>query len=84
LEVESGSASRRALQDKVAWRFEQAEFYTRSCSLALVFVLLGPPWVRQAVVKVFGRLPEETAVVLADWKAFGVLPAQEWGRVRLA
>jgi hypothetical protein len=48
----------------------------------LVFALLGLPWVRRDVVEVFHDLPGDVAVVLEDWKKFGVLPAPDWGRVR--
>jgi hypothetical protein len=83
LEVESGNASRETLRRKTARRFEQALLYARRFSLALVFALLAPPWVRQTVVEVFVQLPGDAAVVLADWKAFGELPAPQWGAVRV-
>jgi hypothetical protein len=84
LEVESGNASREALRRKTARRFERALFYARRFSLSLVFALLDPPWVRQAVVGGFVQLPGDAAVVLADWKAFGVLPVPQWGSARAA
>ena len=84
LEVESGNASRETLRRKTARRFEQALLYARRFSLALVFALLAPPWVRQAVVEIFVGLPGDVAVVLADWKAFGALPVPQWGAVRAA
>jgi hypothetical protein len=82
LEVESGNASRETLRRKTVRRFEQALLYTRRFSLALVFALLAPPWVRQAVVEVFVQVPGDAAVVLADWKAFGILRVPQWGAVR--
>lgn len=57
LEVESGNASRETLKRKTARRFEQARLYARRFSLSLVFALLAPPWVRQAVVGTFVGLP---------------------------
>ena len=84
LEVESGNASRETLQRKTIRRFEQALLYTRCFSLCLVFTLLAPPWVRQAVVGGFVGLPGDAAVVLADWKAFGALPVPGWGSARVA
>jgi len=63
-------------------RFEQALLYARRFSLSLVFTLLAPPWVLRVVVGGFGGLPGDAAVVLADWKAFGVLPAPRWGTAR--
>jgi hypothetical protein len=84
LEVESGNASRDTLRRKTIHRFEQALLYARRFSLSLVFGLLAPPWVRQAVVETFVQLPEDASVVLADWKAFGVLPVPQWGSARSA
>ena len=82
LEVESGKASRQALRGKIIRRFKQALRYARCFSLLLVFALLAPAWVRRAVVGGFVGLPGDTAVVLADWKVFGVLPAPRWGVAR--
>jgi len=62
----------------VSGRFEQALRYARRFSLSLVFALLAPPWVLRAVVGCFVELPEDAAVVLADRKAFGVLPVPGW------
>jgi hypothetical protein len=65
----------------------QALHYARRFSLPLVFALfalLAPPWVRQAVVGGFLGLPGDSAVVLADWKAFSVLPVPRWGEVTMA
>jgi len=84
LEVESGKASREMLRGKIIHRFEQALLYARRFSLSLVFALLAPPWVLQAVVRGFVELPGDVAVVLADWKAFGGLPVPGWGAVRAA
>ena len=84
LEVESGKASRQALRGKIIRRFEQALHYARRFSLPLVFALLAPAWVRQAVVGGFVGLPGEAVVVLGDWMSFGVLPAPRWGAVRTA
>jgi hypothetical protein len=82
LEVESGNASRETLRRKTNRRFEQALLYARRFSLSLIFALLAPPWVRQAVVGGFVQLPRDVAVVLADWKAFGALPVPQWGSAR--
>lgn len=82
LEVESGNASRETLRRKTIRRFEQALLYARGFPLSLVFALLAPPWVRRAVVGGFAGLPGDAAVVLADWRAFGLLPAPGWGEVR--
>jgi hypothetical protein len=84
LEVESGNASREMLRRKMARRFERALIYAERFSLALVFALLAPPWVRQAVVGIFVWVPGDAAVVLADWKVFGALPVPQWGAARAA
>ena len=62
----------------------QALHYAWRFSLPLVFALLAPPWVRQAVVGGFLGLPGDSAVVLADWKAFSALPVPRWGEVTMA
>ena len=84
LEVESGNASRETLRRKTVRRFEGALLYARRFSVSLVFALLAPPWVRQAAVGGFVGLPGDAGVVLADWKAFGVLPVPQWGFARAA
>jgi hypothetical protein len=83
LEVESGKASREMLRRKIIHRFDQALRYARCFSLSLVFALLAPPWVLRAVVGGFLGLPGDSAVVLADWKAFSALPAPMWGLARV-
>ena len=82
LEVEGGNTSRHQLQEKTTRRVNQALVYARQFQLRLVFVILGPPWVRREVVRIFHDLPEDLAVVLEDWKHFGQLPVAKWGRVR--
>jgi hypothetical protein len=82
LEVERGSDSRAELQRKTVQRFNQAMVYARQFSVHLVFALLAPPWVRETTVQVFRNVPEMAAVVLADWKGFGVLPVPAWGEAR--
>jgi hypothetical protein len=82
LEVERGSDSRAELQRKTMQRFNQAMVYARQFPIHLVFALLAPPWVRETTVQVFCNVPEMAAVVLADWKGFGVLPVPAWGEAR--
>jgi hypothetical protein len=82
LEVEGGNTSSEILRKKMIRRINQALIYARRFSVRLVFAFLGPPWVREAGVKVFHDLPDDVAVVIEDWKAFGKLPVPEWGRVR--
>jgi len=84
LEVESGNSSSRVLRNKTLWRVNQALVYARGFQLRLVFALLGSPWVRREVVQVFHNLPDDIAVVLEDWKAFGELPVPEWRKVKWA
>jgi hypothetical protein len=84
LEVEGGNKSGQLLREKTRWRVNQALVYARGYQVRLAFTLLGPPWVRREVVKVFSDLPADIAVVLEDWKAFGELPVPAWGIVRWA
>ncbi|MGD9091407.1 MAG: hypothetical protein PVF74_01060 [Anaerolineales bacterium] len=80
LEVEVGNASGEVLRSKILRRVNYAILYARRIPVRLVFTLLGPPWVRQEIVRIFRNLPEDVAVVLEDWKAFGELPISELGR----
>jgi hypothetical protein len=82
LEVESGHGSGHDLQERTVRRTNRALIYARRVPVRLVFILLGPPWVRREAVKVFQDLPRDLAVVLEDWKAFGTLPVPAWGKVR--
>jgi DNA-binding transcriptional ArsR family regulator len=82
LEVERGNASRERLRRRALYRLNRALIYARRCPARLVFALLGPRWVRQAVIGVFCDLPRDLAVVLADWKHFGDLPQPGWGKTR--
>jgi hypothetical protein len=82
LEVESGNRARARLQRKTADRVNRALLYAHRSSVRLVFVLLGPPWVREGVAGIFPALPGDLAVMLADWKHFGDLPEPGWGRVK--
>jgi hypothetical protein len=81
LEVESSNASRAALRRKTARRFERALIYAKRFSLALVFALLAPPWVRRAAVE-----SSYGCQGMQPWswrlKAFGVLPVPHWGSAR--
>ncbi len=82
LEVESGNRSRWNLQSKILRRFSRGLIYARTHQIRLVFVVLGPFWVRNAIVPGFTNLPPDVAVVFEDWKAFGWLQAPSWGKVR--
>jgi len=82
LEVESGNSSSEILREKTIRRINQALIFARGFSVRLVFAFLGPPWVRNEGTKVFYDLPDDVAVVVEDWKAFGELPVPEWGKVR--
>jgi hypothetical protein len=82
LEAEGGKDSSENLQRKTLRRVNRALVYARSFKVRLVFVLLAPPWVCKVVVQVFRDLPDDIAVVIEDWKAFGELPVPAWGKVR--
>ena len=80
LEVESGHSSRTDIQDKLYSRMRAATYYSAEMKVNLVFCVLGMPWVRQAASLAFaGLLRPWTAVIIADWQQFGVLPLPRWG-----
>jgi hypothetical protein len=81
LEVESGNTSIERLRRNTVRRVNRALVYARGFALKVVFALLGPPWVRREVVVVFQDLPNDVAVVMEDWRAFGELPVPVWGKV---
>ena len=84
LEVESGNATKKKLREKIANKFNKARVYTQGFDLPLVFTVLSPAWVQEAVSSVFRDLSafDDAAVVLANWRAFGELPVPAWGWVR--
>ena len=84
LEAESGNATKKKLREKIANKFNKARVYTQSFDLPLVFVVLSPLWVQEAILPVFRDLSafDDAAVVLANWRAFGELPVPAWGWVR--
>jgi hypothetical protein len=81
IEVESGNTSSEILRKKTIRRVNQALVYARGYSVKLVFALLGPPWMCKEGIKVFRDLSDDVAVVVEDWKAFGMLPVSKCGRV---
>ena len=81
LEVESGHDDGREVREKAVRRINQALVYARQFPVRLVFVLLGPPRVSRDVLRSVYDLPGDVAVVVEDWKDFGVLPVPQWGRV---
>ena len=83
LEVERGKRSREELQARIRKRFNRALLYLRQFKLPLVFVVLGPDWVRETMESVFGEVPEDAAVVLADWRSYGRLPGIKRGKTAL-
>jgi hypothetical protein len=81
--VESGHKSRAEILEKVRYKFLAASRDAEKAHMNLVFALLGMPWVVDVAQAAFSGIGGHTAVVLADWKAFGRLPVIQWGRVRL-
>jgi hypothetical protein len=89
LEVERGNhltvETLEALQRKLISRFNRALVYARrfqtspGTRLRLVFAVLGPERVQQVARNVFYDIPQDSAVVIEDWKAFEKLPAPAWG-----
>lgn len=84
LEVETGHLSREQIRRKIHRRFEGAAAYARDYGIRLVFAVLAPNWVREAAAVVFREIPPFAAVVISDWKSFGVLPPARWGELGLS
>ncbi len=79
LEVESGGTSGKKILERSAKRFQKAILYAKENGVHLVFVLLGRPWVGRAARLAFVGVPENVAVIVADWKKFGKIPIPHWG-----
>jgi hypothetical protein len=84
LEVERGGASRVQYVEKTARRLKHASQYARSFRVRLIFNLLGPRWIREAVISAVRMVPDDMALVLANWMTFGELPDPRWGRMSLS
>lgn len=86
LELERGNRTQDLLGPRIWDRFNRALRYGRGFKLPIVFVLLSPPWVRKTALKFFGNIPQDAAVVLADWRRPDVrkknFPIPEWGTTR--
>lgn len=87
-EVERGNQVWAKTQDmfqrKLITRFNRALVYTRRFArggVRLVFTVLGPARLRQ-VRAGLGQVSEDAALLFADWRAEGELPALAWGEVR--
>jgi len=83
LEVVTSAKTYAQIRARMRQKYLAAARYSQNRDLQLVFALLGPPWMMQAVQTAFSGMGEHTAVVLADWNGFGKLPVVQWGRVRL-
>ncbi len=79
LEVEGGGTSGKKIMERSAKRFGKAILYAQENDLHLVFVLLAKPWAGKAARLAFVGVPENVAVIVADWKIFGELPVPQWG-----
>lgn len=55
--------------------------FCRRTGVRLVYAQLSPNWVRENVGWALRRLPEGAAVVMGDWRKFGILPPVEWGQI---
>lgn len=94
MEVERGNRTQDLLGPRIWDRFDRALRYARGFKLPVVFVLLAPLWVRKTMLEFFGKIPQDAAVVLADWRRPDVqkkrgsqqkvLPVPEWGTTRFA
>jgi hypothetical protein len=84
LEVEGGGTSGKKIMERSAKRFRKAILYARENDVHCVFVLLAKPWAGRAARLAFEGVPENVAVVVADWKKFGKLSVPQWERVVLS
>lgn len=82
LEVERGNRSSTRLGLKALRKLSRTLTYAREFSLPLVFAILGPNWVLDAAIVAFHDLPDDVALVLCDWSAFGKLPVPIGGYAR--
>jgi len=80
LEVESGGTSGKRIMERNAKRFQKAILYAKENDVHLVFALLAKRWAGQSARLAFVGVPENVAVVVADWKLFGELIVPQWGR----
>jgi hypothetical protein len=81
LEVESGRFSRKRMLEKTTVRWLKAKGYADAADIHLIFVLLGMPWVREAVRTALTDVPRNCAVIISSWHRlnFGKLPYPKWG-----
>lgn len=80
LEVEGGGTSGSKILERSTKRFRKAILYAKENDVHLVFVLLAKRWAGQAARLAFAGVPENVAVIVADWKKFGEIPVPQWGR----
>lgn len=79
LEVDAGHRSRRELAAKAQKRLLVAQGLARIHGVRLVFAVLGPPWVIEAISRGMVQIEPFTAVLLGNWNDFGMLPKVRWG-----
>ena len=83
LEAESGRFSRKRMLEKTIVRWKKAKSYAEAAHVHLIFVVLGMPWVREAVREAFTDVPGNCAVIISSWHRlnFGKLPYSKWGEL---
>lgn len=84
LEVNSGNQSSLRVAESLRKKFLAGSRYTEDRNMQLVFAVLGREWVLKVASATFSGMKMHTAVIMADWKDFGILPVVQWGRVRIA
>jgi len=82
LEAGDEHKSRQQIAAQMRQRLQAGRRVCKTSGVDLVFVLLGPRWVRDSARRGCSRLTDDVAIVMADWKRFGELPVVEWGAVR--
>lgn len=79
LEVGDEHKKKEAIESTTRKRMKSALRYCRRTGVRLVYAQLSPNWVRENAGWALRRLPEDAAVVMGDWRKFGILPPVEWG-----
>ena len=82
LEVETGHASRQEISKSMRDKINRAAVYIRAFRLRLVYCVLSQAWIRKAILDGLDHPPADVALVMADWKEFGTLPAPLWGQAQ--
>ena len=80
LEVDSGHSSEKVMKRNYFRRLQNAYHHAKQMGIAIVFCIMGPPWVVNFFPQCIPPLPQNLAVIGQDWRTFGKLPVYEFGR----